>query len=195
MKISRIILFLNIYSLFLFLNSCSSYSTISYQVSTTKDMSMNNDTLARGFKYSFKSDSSQVDKLTEKNLFYLIENELLKFGGIESTIDKSDYVFTVQFGMDTKQSSGSRTAYVYDYRTKRSIPQQRSYTNTFFSRNVFINLYKANSLNIPIWTANCLSEGETNDMYYPSQFMVPFAISVMPIRGSWSRSKKIKKVK
>ena len=156
---------------------------------------MNNNSFFRSFKYSFKSDSSQIDKLTEKNIFYLIENELLKLGGIESTIDKSDYVFTVQFGMDTKQTSGSSTVYVYDFRTKKSVPQQKSYTNTFFSRNVLVNLYEGNNLNVPIWTANCISEGGTNNIYYPAQFMIPFAISVMPTQGSWSRTEKIKKVK
>jgi hypothetical protein len=190
-KVLRILYLLTPIHLLFFLNSCTSYSTISYQVSTTKDMSMKSDTLETGFTFSFKSDSAQMDKLTEKNLFYLIGSELLKRGGLETTLDKSDYFFTVQFGLDTKQNSGSRTVYVYDYQTKKNIPQQRSYTTTFFSRNVVINLFNANSPDIPIWSANCLSEGQTNDIYFPSQYMVPFAISMMPMRGSWSRSERV----
>jgi len=144
-------------------------------------------------KYALRTDSLQKEKLMELNLLKIVKTELDNRGWTETDGGNADYFVEIKFDMESGQESGSRTIMVYDPKTQKNIPQQRAYTSTIYKRNVIINLFDKNSKTTPIWSADCISEGSTNNIYLPATYMLPFAISVLPKQGNWNRSEPLKK--
>ena len=175
----------------LLLFTFSSCTTINYQVSTLKDPSLGAIRMDSP-KYALRRDSLQKDKLLELNLFKIIKTELDNKGWIETDIKSADYIFELKFDMESGRVTGSQTILVYDPKAGKNVPQQRAYTATVYKRNVIINLFDKQT-DAQIWSADCISEGSTNNVYLPSTYMLPFAISVMPQQGNWTKKELLKK--
>ncbi|MBL7877923.1 MAG: DUF4136 domain-containing protein [Cyclobacteriaceae bacterium] len=170
-------------------SSCATY--INYQVSTLKDPSLDAIKMDSP-KYALRKDSLQKDKLLELNLFKIIKTELDNKGWTETDIKNADYIFELKFDMESGRVTGSQTILVYDPKAGKNVPQQRAYTSTVYKRNVIINLFDKQS-DAQIWSADCISEGSTNNVYLPSTYMLPFAISVLPEQGNWTKKALVKK--
>ncbi|MBX2895578.1 MAG: DUF4136 domain-containing protein [Cyclobacteriaceae bacterium] len=179
------------YTLLIVVLTATSCSKIVYQVSTLKDPNLKLDSMSFA-KYALRTDSLQVDKLMEANLLNIIKTEFSKKAWKETSIDSADFIFEVKFGMESGQETGSRTITVYEPKSGKYVPQQRAYSATVYKRNIIINSYSPKS-QIPIWSADCISEGSTNNIYLPGTYMLPFALSMFPQQGNWTKTAFIKK--
>ena len=142
-----------------------------------------------------------------KKILFIISEELNRLGWEKSSIDKAEYIFSVDYEMGSKQvtQSGS-TPVAHNKTTKTTDPNtgqhiynttktytQQSYSKTYdiYERSITIRVQSRESGEL-IWTADCISKGTTQDILYPSKYMVPYAISKFPEEGIWKQREIVK---
>ncbi len=139
--------------------------------------------------YSFRSDTLNRDPVIERKLQYLIDTTLRGKGWKKSGIEDASFVFSVEFGMDTKQETNSHRTGDYNIKTKKweNVTQQVE-TDTYYSRSVKIICFVNDGDKQAIWSADCTSDGSTRDVLYAASRMVPYAMSKFPQEGIWRES-------
>ena len=139
--------------------------------------------------YSFRSDTLNRDPVIERKLQYLIDTTLRGKGWKRSGIEDASFVFSVEFGMDSKQETNSHETGDYDSKTNKWYNvTQKVETDTYYSRSVKIICYVKNDDKSAIWSADCTSDGSTRDILFAAGRMVPYAMSKFPEEGIWRQS-------
>ena len=155
-----------IYILFIIPCIVFSQSRIDYLISTNTDPSIN----ITPATYNFESNDLVENKIIEKKIWMLLENQLNNNGWVKNSSDFK-YKISISFSIsDGNTTSGVKNVPITNYYTGKTTYYSRSFSNTTFERkiSVFINL--DNSL---VWQGDIISHGSTKDVFFIAEHLVP----------------------
>jgi hypothetical protein len=167
-------------------------ATINYQVSARKDPFI--EKLKGPKTYALKTNKNANDAIIDKKILYLIGKELEKNGWQKNKLKNAKYIFSIEYEMQGEKvtQTGSRPirTRTRDYKTGKSTTHvtQQAYSRNYnlYDRKIKI-IVTSRPNGDEIWSADCVSEGVTQDILFAAKYMIPFAISKFPNEGLWNK--------
>ena len=165
---------------------------IEYQVSARKDPFLG--PISGPKSYAINPNENAEDAIIDKNILFIISQELEKLGWQKTSLSDAEYVFSVVYRMEaekiTRSGSIPVTTTTYDWqrggKSKQHVTQQSySRTEDVYNRGITITVTSKDGGDI--WSSECTSKGSTRDILFVAKGVIPFAISKFPNEGYWDR--------